>query len=275
MHRRLVVFLLLTVPIAVWAVDVSQLIAGGPYNYNPPIQLSFTENSLIVHYFGRNQTDAPVTIPVKYEQIRLSTYIPTLQDADFRKVNFSLRKGRYLALFTSGFLCLYDGDMRFPALYCSPKSMWGIGPNQLFTISSSSNLVEKNVSYDTEYMKAQWLGKPWAARKPSHGIGESMTFSSTTPSNLGEHTICVAIVNGFVSYKYPDLYEKNNRVKTLEVIGGDGHSAGVFKLEDRVGISYLYFTNHGSDFKFVVRQVYKGSMYDDICVTDVEPIPID
>ena len=275
MRVSAVFFLLLILPVATaFSQSVTDLADAGPFSVNPVISIDFTATDFVVHDYENSAKSKEVhEYPVTYEIVNKSLYIDLHQDVDFSSVSFSLSRGRYLVLYTEGFLALYNGDGKRPVVYCSPKSMWSLDEIRFFNLTPSSTLTEGGVSYDLSYLRNQWIGKAWAEGRKGPGIGESIRFDEQSDYFRDPpQTIAVAFVNGYVSFERPDLYVKNNRIKTLDVVDAKGNTIATVNFKDRVGITYFGFRTKSPTFSFVIKDVYRGTIYDDTCVSLIEPV---
>ncbi len=83
---------------------------------------------------------------------------------------------------------------------------------------------------------------------------------------------CLCIVNGYA--KNNETWKNNNRVKTLALYV-DGTYYGDIQLEDTIKPQYIPLPDVESalfketKFKFVIKEVYKGSQFDDTCLTGI------
>jgi len=83
----------------------------------------------------------------------------------------------------------------------------------------------------------------------------------------------IQIVNGFAGVN--DLYNKNNRVKTLQIshIAGKSHfQNAVYELVDqKPDWQSVHFaqTQLASSVSFTIKDVFRGNKYDDTCISDI------
>lgn len=141
----------------------------------------------------------------------------------------------------------------------------------------------KSVTATSELVEAQFDGKflyppinildgdfnnTWCeADSKGSGIGESITIEFDKPVSFDE----IQIVNGFVS---KDYYLKNNRVKTLKItqVAKEHFQQKEYTLKDNVqtwqSINFD-LTQTAQTITFEIRDVYKGSKYDDTCLDDI------
>lgn len=136
------------------------------------------------------------------------------------------------------------------------------------TAKASSHLPDKgDLTYGPENVMD---GKPetaWNEGVSGHGAGEWLMLES-------DHDQVVTGINILAGYaKNADIYQQNNRIKTLKVECADGTSK-VFRLEDRSD----YASYHDLAFdkpvrtksiKFTVIDIYPGSKYEDTCISEI------
>ncbi len=81
------------------------------------------------------------------------------------------------------------------------------------------------------------------------------------------------IVNGYA--KSEKVYRQNSRAKALTLYC-DGKRIYTFTLEDTLALQTFYLLEPvvGSEFEFVAEDVYAGSKYDDLCITEIELLGI-
>lgn len=156
------------------------------------------------------------------------------------------------------------------------------GQSKWFKAQSKSASV-KSVTATSELVEAQFDGKylyppinildgdfnsTWCeADQKGSGIGESITVEFAEPVSFDE----IQIVNGFVS---KDYYLKNNRVKTLRLtqVAKEHFQQKDYTLKDNVqdwqSIKFDLLQT-AQTLTLEIREVYKGSKYDDTCLDDI------
>lgn len=161
----------------------------------------------------------------------------------------------------------------------SPSPMashWRMGNTDVAiveSISTSSELVEAQFAGKYLYPPVNVLDgnkdTTWAeAISTGPGIGENITVSFTKPVSFNE----IQIINGFASGN--DLYNKNNRVKRVQITQVDGlhFQNQEFTLNDASPswqpIKYA-LPQTARVITFTVLDVYKGYRYDDTCLSDI------
>jgi|WetSurMetagenome_2_1015567.scaffolds.fasta_scaffold337306_1 hypothetical protein len=135
-------------------------------------------------------------------------------------------------------------------------------------VSSSSVLVEKNK--DAGFYKAENLldhnySTAWVEGVAGTGIGQYLTmtfYKNWQPSELH-------IVNGYA--KNDAIYQKNSRPKQLKLTFSDGTTQTI-DLKDIMTeqIFSLNIKNKIGWVKVEISDVYKGTAYEDTCITEIE-----
>ncbi len=116
----------------------------------------------------------------------------------------------------------------------------------------------------------------WAEGVEGAGIGEAIELRQMYMGPGAERLTFTrfCIVNGYAKNK--DIWEKNARVKELAVYYG-GDYLGRIQLKDCMEPQYIDVSdlkmsvNNGREavFKFVIRDVYPGTKYEDTCLTGI------
>lgn len=98
------------------------------------------------------------------------------------------------------------------------------------------------------------------------GVGEWLSFTATGGAR---ELAGFRIVNGYAKDK--GVYSKNARVRTFALYC-DEQLVERFELEDNCALQTFWLEQPaiGTSFQFVAEQVYNGSKYRDLCVTEIE-----
>ncbi|MCB1178719.1 MAG: hypothetical protein KDK36_14135 [Leptospiraceae bacterium] len=124
---------------------------------------------------------------------------------------------------------------------------------------SSSSVLENNQKrYGHENLKMGGPGS-WCEGSKGNGVGEFASIQSEDSFYI-DHFF---IKNGFGEEKYFSL---NNRVKVLEV-KGDTESEEV-NISDQNEIQEIKLKKKisGKEIKFIIKDIYKGSKFEDTCI---------
>ncbi len=131
-----------------------------------------------------------------------------------------------------------------------------------YTVSATSSLAdEKDITYKAENLKNHW-NDVWSEGVKGSGIGESIVFKLIKPTKL----TAISIKNGH--HKSDQLYTKNNRVKQMELLI-NGKDKRLINLADMPTEKryLLEYKKPISSIKLTIKAVYKGSKYDDTCIS--------
>ncbi len=107
---------------------------------------------------------------------------------------------------------------------------------------------------------------PWVEGKKGNGIGETfefdMTYSAREPWDI-------RILNGYVDPLKPHLFKENNRIKKA-LLETDTGIKKEFEFRDEVEFTQIILPNDVKHIKLTILEVYKGTKYQDTCITSVE-----
>ncbi len=178
---------------------------------------------------------------------------------------------------TSEFL---KDDKKAVEKYFSAPSINLNNGNNIKTYTVSSYLKEGKTSYAPENtakiyaMPANnkqvnlWSNqiKPWVEGKKGDGIGETfefdMSYSAGEPWDI-------RILNGYVDPLKPHLFKENNRIKKA-LLETDTGIKKEFDFRDEVEFTQIILTGDVKHVKLTILEVYKGTKYQDTCITAVE-----
>ena len=138
---------------------------------------------------------------------------------------------------------------------------------------STSYLKEGETHYSPDNLGNSSPDKPWVEGVNGFGEGEELSISWQTwreqdGSRGGVGALIIS--NGFVSYEKPYLYRKNNRVKELEVIDGEGAFSFIFKMEDTPNPQVIFLPTAPKTIKLRIVSVYPGTNWDDTCINFIK-----
>ncbi len=97
------------------------------------------------------------------------------------------------------------------------------------------------------------------------------TYDENKQHDVFYNTLC--IVNGYATNE--QTFKENNRVKDLALYINDEYY-GILRLEDTINPQYFELkdittkTMENTKFTFEIRYVYKGTKYDDTCLTGIK-----
>jgi len=135
-------------------------------------------------------------------------------------------------------------------------------------ITASSVLIEKNK--DAGFYKAENLvdhnySTAWVEGVAGTGIGQNVTFTFYNDWQPKEFRI----VNGYA--KNEAIYQKNSRPKQLKLTFSDG-TTQIIDLKDILSeqVFGLNISKKIGWVKIEITDVYKGTAYEDTCITEIE-----
>ncbi|MBR6080297.1 MAG: hypothetical protein IKP60_09090 [Treponema sp.] len=148
------------------------------------------------------------------------------------------------------------------------------------TFKASSELKEEKNVYSVDNLKKFFLGldcvdsampffnpkhKPWVEGVSGNGIGEYIEISADKEFNN------LQILNGYVDVSRLDLYKKNSRVKSFVVEDFDNKTKFEIELKDEVVFQYFNLEKPTTHIRLTIKEVYKGSKWEDTCVSSIIP----
>jgi hypothetical protein len=152
-------------------------------------------------------------------------------------------------------------------------------------LRSSSSLPDKADAYvargvlsQTPYDAARLFDglreTPWVEGRPDDGVGEYVVFAVDRPMCL------VAVQNGYLRspVDIPEkatwsYFEKNNRVKELELRKDDGEKVARLALADSRELQYFAVDLVPGTYRAVIASVYPGSKWKDTCLGELRFYP--
>ena len=142
---------------------------------------------------------------------------------------------------------------------------------QLVSVSSSAELVETQFGGNYLYPPANVVdGKGETTWAPGgRGIGQTLSMSFAYAISYDE----IQIVNGFAGAN--DLYNKNNRIKTIQIshLAGTSHFQNAeYELQDKSPTwQSIKFAQPqlAQSVNFGIKDVFRGNKYDDTCLSDI------
>ena len=152
--------------------------------------------------------------------------------------------------------------------------------NQLLSIKSSGKFSEKingkEVDYNVENLRTAviwggredpfWyydLNEPFVTKSGNSGIGEYIELHFVHPQKS------IAILGGFVKTSRQDLFRKNNRIKRVLIKDLDSDYSVEKEFEDIAMFQPILFDKYLSNIRIEIKEVYKGSKYDDTCISGI------
>jgi hypothetical protein len=140
----------------------------------------------------------------------------------------------------------------------SGRQMEMIGPAKSYW--ASSTLIEGGRKYIADNLSSVGLNSPWVEGAGGGGIGEYLDIEW-----WGEVSMLL-VVNGFISYDKPELFEKNNRVKTVKIYSDTADKVCTCVLEDSPAPQIIKLGFSARKMRVEIVDVYPGSAWDDTCL---------
>lgn len=110
----------------------------------------------------------------------------------------------------------------------------------------------------------------WVEGVPGDGIGEWVEFQTTAAASG------IEITNGYIratgpvdGHDYETAFERNNRVKVLEITTPAGAPVAKIPLDDTPDRQRTYLDLPPGTYRAVIRAVYPGSRYHDTCLAEI------
>lgn len=245
----------------------SQAIHGWTQDIDPESSLSFWGNAMELVAFG----DPPVIHKTNYD-LHVIGKVPFLNfmfpEDDQRTLPVYFQgSNRWLVLYGDGFLYAYESDLE------QPIRNGFTGPNssrlRKCKYIASSSLKEKDTIYSASNLGDFSLKKPWVEGVPGYGIGEYILITQDGKEAYFRELL---ISIGFVSYDNPFLYEQNSRPRLIELTTKDGTLSCLVELQDTPNIQIIKLPKPVKDLKVLIRDVYKGTKWDDTCINFMVPL---
>lgn len=102
---------------------------------------------------------------------------------------------------------------------------------------------------------------PFAAKRGNSGIGEKIILKCTSPHKS------IKILPGYVSTIRQDLYYKNNRPSKIKIQDLNSDYCLTVELSDIAVFQEIPLSFYIKDFEIEIIDVYKGTKYDDTCIS--------
>ena len=226
------------------------------YEVNEEIE-NFTDTEQKISFINKNGIDY-IQLSKKFPKEFTSQYIyGDSKDIETdEKILFLAGKteklGTFLYAYTKGFdTSSFTNNRTDELYYCLYKD-------------ASSCLTENGKEYSLKNLRDRRLETPWVEGVPGDGIGEGFTLTF----NGGSVDPTLLLMNGYISFDKPYLYEQNNRIKKIKV---KGLTSGKEKILDVIDTPHpqtvdISFITEMEDIRVEIAEVYKGTKYDDTCL---------
>ena len=104
----------------------------------------------------------------------------------------------------------------------------------------------------------------WVEGSPDDGIGEWIKLTFTESKKINK----IGVIPGYA--KTDRIFKANNRVKSATLIFSNGDTQ-VVAFEDQPEMQYFTITSGKKTayVKLVINSVYKGTKYQDTCISEI------
>lgn len=183
-------------------------------------------------------------------------------------------------LFLNSYEIDFDGEnnkiRRLAFLYdnvSEPENLLISDTKRNFGISYSysnqtSYLIEGQKEYSVKNLSSIELETPWVEGVKGYGIGEGFRVDFRLKNDN-----YLLIMNGYISFEKPYLYEQNGRIKKIKVTGLTSQKSAILEVLDTphpqtVDISFL---DKLEGFTVEIVDTYLGTKYEDTCIQYLAP----
>lgn len=146
--------------------------------------------------------------------------------------------------------------------------------------TASSELGSKDGKYKAENLLDGDPSTAWVEGKKDWGMSEYVDFD-TNPfldNNAGSYKVKkIGIINGYAKNK--DVFKMNNRVKQIK-LDSESYISNeklnrTYILKDTMDMQYIEFDKPVlmSRFKITIIDIYKGTKWNDTCLSEVRIVP--
>jgi hypothetical protein len=266
--KYIILFIFLTLKISVFSQQMANdKIANGLYTIEPMSYLEISDSEISIDNsvqwnVGAIRGTYHTYSKDKYNYLGINSY-----DGKYHLFSYSV---------IEDILFLYSVDDGG----CIPTSILRVkgGFSRLhnhYDFESSSYLTEflrdREYSYPSNNLSSYKLNPPWAEGVEGDGIEEWITFYYT------EESRSFYIFNGYFDPKYTHLFTRNNRMKRIRIEAYSDYSktketfkySQEFELEDTPQIQKIEIPVGYKYFKMIILDVYKGTHYQDTCLSGV------
>ena len=145
-------------------------------------------------------------------------------------------------------------------------------------IKSNVYLKENNLEYSPHNLKNRFFrtdsGFPydyWSKTLPLAISNEQMSIFEME-IKFTNNTEGILLLNGFVDFFRPHLYNANRRVKEIRIIDKNNRFEQTYYLEDIIEFQEIIFPISSNNIIVKIQSYYEGNKYTDICLSSIIPI---
>jgi hypothetical protein len=166
-----------------------------------------------------------------------------------------------------------EEDFQRHASYVLKDHQYFLDHTDYDATASSTLAPQGKRKYDVVNIKgdpSREIQSPWAEGVEGDGIGESITLNVKRPLPL----YGILIQPGYYEYDENEPWLKNNRVAAVEITLNDEHTFTESIPDERFERPYLIrvrdYTKPINKIKLVIKAVYRGTQFRDMCISLVE-----
>ncbi len=176
----------------------------------------------------------------------------------------------WLCLHSKEILILYDDESDYPLFYGISKSSRKLDGFILpSSVEATSYLVEKDLQFKPKNVLNLNTFSPWVEGKSDYGIGEQLKLKYEYAAEQYGALGGFVLINGFVSYEKPYLYEYNSRVKKIRIYDDKGEIMFDTFLDDNPMPQYFDLPYFSDEITIEILEVYQGSRWKDTCIHSI------
>ncbi len=180
---------------------------------------------------------------------------------------------KWLAMLSEDYIFLYkeDGEPFFDGWWTGSKfdpTLFNYYSKDLF--ETDSFLIEeidnKKISYPSANLGTIAIPYPWVEGDENDGVGVHITGLFNSGERFQHYLV---FSNGYVSYKRPDLYRKNGRIKKIRITDIELGKSKDVDIKDTPNLQYIYVSDiitGNKGFTIEILETYSGSKYNDTCI---------
>lgn len=227
------------------------------YDVNLTSDIKFKNDGFIIRDYEKGEKDNNFIVLSKNVILKNDSKISFLITED---------KEKYLILANSELFMLYEKNSKRPEIFATNL---GNGSELIDfidqkTIKASSELKEGNYIYSASNISNLNISEPWVESVEGNGISEEIQFKGNCSY--------LYILNGYVSYEKPYLYEANSRLRKISISFPEEKNKEtiIFELNDTPNpqkINLGFRCN--SLIKIKILDVYEGTKYQDTCLSGI------
>ncbi len=185
-----------------------------------------------------------------------------LHEVDSRIVYWTIEDIKYIFLNADDYFILRNNDKQFTFVK-DFEQYWQETKEKLGFYEATSEKKIQRTRYDA-YNLLYLNFEPWISDSEYGGIEDSITIE--TEKNIKKFRI----LNGYVSFDYPEYFEHFNRVKLIFVYDEENNFIDYFEIEDSSEIQTFEFEEELSYVRFEIEDVYDGTVYDDTAISLIQ-----